>query len=258
MKEDRQFVAALARGLEVLRCFTPEQPELGTTEIAGQTGLPQPTVWRLCYTLSKLGYLMPGRDPEKLRAGVGVLALGYAAVTHAGVAEFAAPAMKEIADKFEASVSLAARDRLTMVIVQRVEAPSILKLSLHVGSALAIERSALGWAYLAGLGEEERRHTLAEIVLAMPARADQLSREIGAAVEHYRSHGYVVNLRHYHPGVNALGVPVVSPDGRRVMALNCGGASSIVTERKLRGPIAEAAIALAAKLGPMLAAERPR
>src|SRR5690349_15292820 len=105
MKDDRQFVTALARGLEVLRCFTPERPELGTTEIAGQIGLPQPTVWRLCYTLTKLGYLVPGRDPEKLRAGPGVLALGYAAVTHAGVAEFAAPLMKEIADRFEASLS---------------------------------------------------------------------------------------------------------------------------------------------------------
>jgi DNA-binding IclR family transcriptional regulator len=255
MKDDRQFVTALARGLEVLRCFTPERPELGTTEIAAQTGLPQPTAWRLCYTLSKLGYLVPGRDPEKLRAGPGVLALGYASVTHAGIADFAAPLMKEIADAFDASVSLAARDRLTMVIVQRAEAPSILKLSLHVGSALAIERSALGWAYLAGLGEKERQALLAQIFRTSPTRADQLRRDIGGALEHYRRYGFVTNLRHYHPDVNALGVPIVSPDGKRVLALNCGGASSIVTEKKLTGPIAKAAKALAAKLGPMLAAE---
>ena len=55
MKEDRQFVTALSRGLEVLRCFTAERVELGTTEIARLTSMPQPTVWRLCYTLSKLG-----------------------------------------------------------------------------------------------------------------------------------------------------------------------------------------------------------
>lgn len=50
-EEDRQFVASLAKGLEVLRCFTPARPELGTSEIARLTGMPQPTVWRLCYTL---------------------------------------------------------------------------------------------------------------------------------------------------------------------------------------------------------------
>jgi DNA-binding IclR family transcriptional regulator len=255
VKEDRQFVTALARGLEVLRCFTPERPELGTTEIAGRTGLPQPTVWRLCHTLSTLGYLVPGRDPEKLRAGPAVLALGTASVTHAGIAEFATPLMKEIAERFEASVSLAARDRLDMVIVARAEAPSILKLSLHVGSALAIERSALGWAYLAGLPERAREALVDEILRASPARAAALRREIDAALGHCRKHGFVTNIRHYHADVNALGVPVVSPDGRRVMALNCGGASSVVTEQKLNGPIAGAVKSLALKLGPMLAAD---
>jgi DNA-binding IclR family transcriptional regulator len=56
---DRQYVTALARGLEILRCFSALKPELGTTEIAQLTGLPQPTVWRLCHTLIKCGYLVP-------------------------------------------------------------------------------------------------------------------------------------------------------------------------------------------------------
>jgi DNA-binding IclR family transcriptional regulator len=254
MKEDRQFVTALARGLDILRCFTPERPELGTTEIAGRTGLPQPTVWRLCYTLSKLGYLVPGRDPEKLRPGPGVLALGHAAVTHVGAAEVAAPLMREIADRFDASVSLAARDRLDMVIVQRAEAPSILRLNLGTGSGLAIERSALGWAYLAGIGDKERQTLLAQIARASGERAGTVRRDIDAALAHFRRHGFVLNLGHYHPDVNAAGVPVVAPDGRRVLALNCGGASSVVTETKLRGPIAEALKALAAKLAPVLGA----
>ena len=39
MKDDPQFVTALARGVEVLRCFTAKRPELGTTDIAQLTGL---------------------------------------------------------------------------------------------------------------------------------------------------------------------------------------------------------------------------
>jgi hypothetical protein len=38
-----QFVAALAKGLEVLQCFSPSTPELGSSEIARMTGMPQPT-----------------------------------------------------------------------------------------------------------------------------------------------------------------------------------------------------------------------
>ena len=51
------LVMGLLRGLAVLRCFDAIRPQLGTTEIAQMTKLPQPTVWRLCYTLQQLGYL---------------------------------------------------------------------------------------------------------------------------------------------------------------------------------------------------------
>src|SRR5258708_7672048 len=54
---DRQFATPLARGLEVLRCFTPLEPLLGNKEISVRPGLPKPTVSRLTYPLTKLGYL---------------------------------------------------------------------------------------------------------------------------------------------------------------------------------------------------------
>ena len=51
------LVTALLRGLDVLRCFTEQKKVLGSSEIARLTKLPQPTVWRLCQTLVKAGYL---------------------------------------------------------------------------------------------------------------------------------------------------------------------------------------------------------
>ena len=38
--KDRQFVTALARGLEILRAFTPRHPVLGNNEIAQRAHLP--------------------------------------------------------------------------------------------------------------------------------------------------------------------------------------------------------------------------
>src|SRR5690606_20818969 len=54
---DRKFITALARGLDVLSVFRPDDRLLGNQEIAARTGLPKPTVSRLTYTLTKLGYL---------------------------------------------------------------------------------------------------------------------------------------------------------------------------------------------------------
>lgn len=252
MKEDRDFVTALARGIQVLRCFTAERPELGTTQIAALVGLPQSTVWRLCHTLTKIGLLVPGREPDKVRAGPGVLTLGYASVASAGLAEHAYRPMKDIADQFGVAVSLAAPTGTDMVVVQRAEAPTILRLALHVGSSLAMASSALGWAYLAGLEATGRSRTDAMLRKALGTAWPEAEKGIAGARKHYAEHGYVLNLRHYHPDVNAIGVPVVSSSRRGGMALNSGGAVSVATVEKLRGPIADALKDLASRLSGML------
>ncbi len=257
MKEDRLFVTALARGLEILRCFTPDRPELGTTDLARLTGLPQPTVWRLCHTLQQLGYLTPTRAGDRLRAGAGVLTLGSAAVTHGGIAESAYPFMKTIATEFDASVSLAERHRTDMVIIQRAEAPSILRLILYIGSSVPLTSTSLGCAYLAAMPADERAALVAELAAVPGTDAGVLNRDIAEAVDQYERHGFVLNLGRTHPDINAVGVPVISRDGRRIMALTCGANRHHTPVDKLSGPMAQALHGLAARIAPMLDGDPP-
>ena len=55
--KDRNFVTALARGLDILRCFGPSDEYLGNAELAKRTSIPRPTVSRMTATLTQLGYL---------------------------------------------------------------------------------------------------------------------------------------------------------------------------------------------------------
>jgi DNA-binding IclR family transcriptional regulator len=160
--------------------------------------------------------------------------------------------MEAIANRFQASVSIAARDGLQMVIAGRAAAHTFLRLNFQVGSSLRIERSAVGCAYLAGTTEENRKDLMAAIKLAYPKEWKENKGYIEESLSLYRSRGYVLNLRRYHPEVNALGVPIVSSSGRQVMALNCGGASSIMSREMLEGPVAQAMTQLASDLAPML------
>src|SRR5947208_1087739 len=66
---DRKFVTALGRGLDVLRCFGPRDRWLANQEIAARTGLARPTVSRLVYTLTQLGFLRPAHRPPKYALG---------------------------------------------------------------------------------------------------------------------------------------------------------------------------------------------
>ena len=73
---DRSFVVALSRGLDVLRAFHANDGLLGNQELAARTKLPKPTVSRLTYTLTKLGYLTPVPRFEKYQLAPSAMVVG--------------------------------------------------------------------------------------------------------------------------------------------------------------------------------------
>ena len=116
-KQDRHFVTALSRGLDVLSCFRSGSRMLGNQEISERCRLPKSTVSRLTYTLTKLGYLHYVKESGKYRLGTATLALGSAVLGRFEVRDLARPLMQELADSTGTSVALGARQRLSMVCV---------------------------------------------------------------------------------------------------------------------------------------------
>ena len=231
--KDRQFVTALARGLEILQCFSPSKPELGTAEIADMIHLPQPTVWRLSYTMMKRGFLVYSPEHKKLRLGVPVLGLGYAVAASQPIAELARPYMQAIADKCQGAVSLGARDGLNMIYLQRCHGPSIILTDLRVGSRVLIGYSSTGWAYLAGLEPEAREELLKEIRSADGPRWAQTEQRFRSALHRYPDEGYIVNKGSLHPQINGVAVPIRFQDGADLLSVSAGGISSLFTDKRL-------------------------
>ena len=123
-KEDRHFVTALARGLQVLACFRSGDSQLGNQELAERCGLPKSTVSRLTMTLTRLGYLIQTPDTGRYRLGMATLSLGSAMLSRLDLRQVARPLMQELAAFSGASVSLGARDRLSMIYIEHCRGPA--------------------------------------------------------------------------------------------------------------------------------------
>lgn len=76
-KGDPNFMASLARGLEVIQAFTPQRPLLSISQISQKTGIPRAAVRRCLYTLSKLGFVY-AEDGKTFSYGRG----SWPSVTH--------------------------------------------------------------------------------------------------------------------------------------------------------------------------------
>lgn len=253
--KDRQFVTALARGLQILRCFTRAQPALRVSELARMTGLPQPTVWRLCYTLIQEGYLVNVDGGERLRPNYPVLALGYAAIAGAPVAELARPEMEELASRYQGAISLGVRDGMHIIYLARSQRSDILIRDADVGSRVPLISAPVAWGYIAGLDASGRQSVIDELSKLQDDRWGGLEPKLRKALADYEKTGYVISKGVMHEQINAVAVPVFAEDGAPAMSLSYGGLAPLFPDDRLAAIGADLQ-KLAARLSPAIKSAR--
>lgn len=246
--KDRLFVTALARGLELLRCFSPGERHLGVAELSRRTGIPKPSVSRLAGTLTKLGYLNFLPSLGKYSLGSGVLSLGYAMLSNISVRQFAHPLMQELAEYSQASVSIGICDRLSMVYIETVRSNAPIGIRRGIGSRLPLALTAIGRAYLAGLPKAEQDSLTHQLFLRDEKNWPQLHAGIEQGLRDYAERGFCLSIGEWERDVSAVGVPFMDAEGR-AMAFSCGGAAFLLTRDRLEHDIGPRLVSLVQHIG---------
>lgn len=235
--DDRKFVVALARGLEVLRAFTPSEGLLGNQEIAARTGLPKATVSRLTYTLTALGYLSRLERLEKYQLAPGALAIGYATLANMRIRQIAKPYMTALANVTGASVALGTRDRLNAIYIEFCRGKSATMLRLTTGSRIPIATTAMGRALLAGSPERDRAWLLKSLARREGKKWTKMRTGVERAVKSIEARGFTISAGEWQSDINAVGAPLVAGDGSGVFAFNCGAPTFHFSRAKLENEI---------------------
>ncbi len=230
--DDRHFVTALARGLEVLRCFAIHERYLGLTELAKRSGLPKGTVARLAGTLAKLGYLNYSQELGRYSLGTSVLSLGFATLANLDIREIARPLMQELADYARASVSLGVRDRLSVMYVEWVRSSEPITVMRGIGARLPIATTSMGRAYLSAASAAERDSVFEQVRNQDPELWPTVMRGMEEAIKDYSERGYCLSVGDWDRDIASVAVPYTAPDGTQ-MAFNCGGPAFVLSREKL-------------------------
>lgn len=227
MQKERQFVTALARGLEILRCFSVETPLMGNQDIARKTGLPKPTVSRLTYTLTELGFLRYSKHLRKYQLGTAVLALGYNLFSNMDIIRVARPFLQELADYAQAAVGLCVQDRLRMLYLENIYPNTNAVVLRHrAGDFIPMATTASGRAFLCAVSDKSRTYLMDQIRQRDEENWPTLKAGIEQALKDMHDFGFCMSLGDYNKGVNAVGVAIKSPlGGSNIMTISCGAAA---------------------------------
>jgi DNA-binding IclR family transcriptional regulator len=234
---DRQFATTLARGLEVLRCFTPPEPMLGNKEISVRTGLPKPTVSRLTYTLTKLGYLRHNMRLGKYQLGSAVLSIGYPLLASMSIRQIARPFMKELADYANGSVSMGMRDRLNVVYVETCRNGNGLTSLPDIGTSVPIAQSVIGRAFLYACTPPEREGLLNQMKVKEPEQLRKYKVQIDKSIEDIRGRGFCSSLGEIRREVHAAGAPMRRMVDGEIVSFNCAVPAFMLKKGQLEDDI---------------------
>jgi len=235
--DDRQFAATLARGLEILHCFTARDTQLGNAELSARTGMAKATISRFTYTLVRLGYLRINRMNNKYQLGSAVLSLGYPLLASLNIRQIARPFMKELADHVRGSVSLGMRDRLSVVYLESSRSTAPMSFPPDVGLSYPVARTAMGRAIIAASSREERTALLNEIKVRTPDDWSAFQGRIEQGIQDYQERGFCVSYGDLRREIHAVAVPMRPMADGEILVFNCGVSSFLLNEGQLKNDL---------------------
>lgn len=231
--DDPRFNNAVARGMAVLRAFQFDQKLLGNVELAEATRLPKPTVSRLTYTLTQLGYLRYREEFGKYELAAGVVSLAYPYLVNMPVPTIARPLMEDLAEKTRTNIGLGVHEGLSILYLEYALGEANPNRRQRVGFRVPLIRTAMGRACIAAMPPQERQRLYEELRQHYRKEWAQVQAELDDAVEQVDSRGYCIAAGTFQRTTNSVAVPFLHTDGRTLMAFNSQGSASVQTQAVL-------------------------
>jgi len=218
--ESRDFVTALASGLEVIQAFDAEHPRMTLSEVASRTGMNRAKARRFLLTLHALGYVR--KEQRYFELAPRVLQLGYAFLSANNYQGVIQQYLEEITAETGESSSLGVLDGHDVTYVARSAAKHrLMAITLSVGTRLPAAYTSMGRILLAQLSDEELDHFLATINLK-PFTDKTVTdvKELRRRIVEARQQEYAISDQELDSGLRSIAVPVYDAKQHLMGAIN--------------------------------------
>jgi IclR family pca regulon transcriptional regulator len=248
---DPNFMASLARGLQVIRAFSEHRRQLTIAQVSQSTGLSRAAARRCLYTLARLGYV--GEDNRRFFLRPQVLTLGHAYLSSTPLAALAQPHLDAVSRSLRESCSAAILDGDDIVYICRSAETRIMSISLFVGTRLPAYCTSMGQVLLAHLPDDALKAYLDRVrLVARTNRTIVSAAKLRKVLANVRDAGYAVLDQELEVGLRSIAVPVTDARGHVVAAINIGAHAARVSVEQMQArflpPLRRCASALGSEL----------
>ena len=229
---ERSFVAAIERGLSVMRAFQNQSDRLTLSEVARLVDLPRATARRCLLTLTALGYVENqgryfGLSPQ-------VLTLAQAYLSSSPLPRIAQSSLERVSEILGESCSLSLLHGDEAIYIARSTRKRIGSLHRDVGSHLPAHCTSMGRVLLAALSDADLDSYFATARLErFTPRTLTDQNVLRTRIDKVRARGYCIVDQELEPDLRSIAIPVLNASGRTIAALNVSAQASRTTKKHL-------------------------
>jgi DNA-binding IclR family transcriptional regulator len=226
-------VPSIERALSVLEYLAKGKRGFSLSEIGRKLGIPKSSAHLILSTLERRGFLQKNAKNGRYCFGLQLVSLSRSALENLDLREEAKPLLMSLTQESGFTVHMAVLERDEAVIIEKVEAPGLVRLASWIGRRLDVNCSGVGKALLAFLPNDELDYLLKTKEFARHNSRTIISKSaLKRELMLVKQKGYSFDNQEDEPGVCCIGAPVFDENGKAVAAISIAGiASQIGSDR---------------------------
>jgi DNA-binding IclR family transcriptional regulator len=216
---------SLEKALEILLAFMPQNPEIGTLELAQKLGFHPSTVNRVLHVLANYGFVEQNPDTRKFILGHSIVELGMA--VHQSLSgrltRIAIPHIEKLRNKLGETVVLEVAGSLHTTIAHIAEAPGPIRLKENVGASHGYNASAGAKSILAFSADGFREKILRMGLPRFTSRTITDPENLEKHLKEVRRRGFAFDDEERNTEIRAFGCPIFSHEKKPVASVVVAG-----------------------------------
>lgn len=248
---DHNTIAALARGLSVIRAFAGQREHLTLAEVSKLVFLPRATVRRCLITLNSLGYVES--DGKYFRLTPQVLTLSQAYFSSSPLPRIAQRYIEQISEEVNDSCSVSVMIGDEVIYVARSTLRRASSVQRGIGQSLPAYCTSMGRVLLATKTDQELDDYFQRVQLKkFTHRTITDVPALREIIEQVRLEDYSIINGEFEHNLCAVAIPVRNASGRTVAAAHISSESTRTSTELMKSTYLPALRRAASEMGRLL------
>jgi len=228
MAQPKEYsVPSIERALSVLQCLGHSKRGFSISEIGRRLKIPKSSAHLILTTLERRGFLQKNTQTGRYHFGLQLVSLSRSAIENLDLREEAKPSLHSLVQESGLTVHMAVLERDEAVIIEKVEAPGLVKLASWIGRRLDVNCTGVGKVLMAFLPPDELEYLLRTKEFARHNSRTIISKNaLRRELTLVRQSGYALDNEEDEPGVRCIGAPVFDENGVGIAAVSVAGTTN--------------------------------